>query len=242
MCRPLLHYQRVCLLSNLTAKNLEVVELQKEKQKLIFGQQLQENNKVFTQVEQNPQFTGGAEAWRKFLQANLKVNTPVDNGAKAGIYKVVLKFIVNADGSLSDIKCENDPGFGICAEAIRFIKTTQKWQPAVQNGKKVNAYLKQPITFVVEDAEGTSKAEIYKVPLKVHMMNENEVKTYQMIGNGEFAVSPGILYYLNGKVTNDPKSILKIDVLYMESYDPGSGKKYFGEKGKNGVLILKTKS
>lgn len=197
---------------------------------------------VFTKAEVNPQFTGGQEAWKKFLQANLKVNTPVDNGAKAGTYKVVLKFIVNTDGSLSDIKYENDPGFGTCAEAIRFIKTTPKWQPAVQNGKKVNAYLKQPITFVVEDAEGTSKAEIYKVPLKVHMMNENEVKTYQMIGNGEFAVSPGVLYYLNGKVTDDPKSILKIDVLYMESYDPGSGKKYFGEKGKNGVLILKTKS
>lgn len=94
----------------------------------------------------------------------------------------------------------------------------------------------------VEQEKSESTPEIYKVPLKVHMMNENEVKTYQMIGNGEFAVSPGILYYLNGKVTNDPKSILKIDVLYMESYDPGSGKKYFGEKGKNGVLLLKTKS
>jgi len=111
------------------------------------------DDKVFKQVEQNPQFTGGHEAWLKFLRANLKVNTPVDNGAKAGIYKVVLKFIVNADGSLSDIKCENDPGYGMCAEAIRFLKTTPKWQPAVQNGKKINAYIKQPITFLVEDAE-----------------------------------------------------------------------------------------
>jgi len=113
--------------------------------------QAAKNNLIFTQVEVNPQFTGGKEAWIKFLQANLKVSIPVDNGAKAGIYKVVLKFIVNADGTLSDITCENDPGFGTCAEALRFIKTTPKWQPAVQNGKKVNAYLKQPITFVVEE-------------------------------------------------------------------------------------------
>lgn len=104
---------------------------------------------VFAEAEQNPHFTGGPEAWRKFLQANLKARTPVDNGAKAGIYKVALKFIVNADGSLSDITCEKDPGFGMGAEAIRFIKTTPKWQPAVQNGKKVSAYLIQPITFVV---------------------------------------------------------------------------------------------
>lgn len=106
---------------------------------------------VFTEAEQNPQFTGGQEAWIKFLQKNLKVTTPVDNGARAGIYKVVLKFIVNADGSLSNITCEKDPGFGMGAEAIRFIKTTPKWQPAIQNGKKVSAYLKQPITFVVEE-------------------------------------------------------------------------------------------
>ena len=112
---------------------------------------LQKNNLVFTQVEVNPQFTGGKEAWLKFLQANIKANIPVDNGAKAGKYTVVLKFIVNTDGTLSNVTCENDPGFGTCAEAIRFIKTTPKWQPAVQNGKKVNAYLKQPITFVVED-------------------------------------------------------------------------------------------
>lgn len=106
---------------------------------------------IFTKTEINPRFTGGHEAWIKFLRANLKVNVPVDNGAKAGKYTVVLRFIVNADGTLSDITCETDPGFGICAEAIRFIKTTPKWQPAFQNGKKVNAYMKQPITFVVEE-------------------------------------------------------------------------------------------
>ena len=96
-------------------------------------------------------FTGGQEAWRKFLRENLKVNTPVDSGAKAGIYKVILKFIVNTDGTLSDVTCETDPGFGTGAEAIRCIKTTPKWQPAVQNGKKVKAYMKQPITFLVEE-------------------------------------------------------------------------------------------
>ena len=110
-----------------------------------------DKNLVFSKAEVNPQFIGGQEAWRKFLRANLKINTPVENGAKLGIYKVVLKFIVNIDGSLSDIKCENDPGYGICSEAIRFIKSTPAWEPAIQNGKKVNAYMKQPITFVVEE-------------------------------------------------------------------------------------------
>jgi hypothetical protein len=116
----------------------------------------QKNNIIFIKTEINPQFTGGQAAWAKYVQANLKINTLVEKGARAGKYTVVLKFIVNADGSLSDITCENDPGFGACAEAIRFIKATPKWQPAIQNGKKVNAYLKQPITFIIATDKNTS--------------------------------------------------------------------------------------
>ena len=81
----------------------------------------------------------------------MNASIPVDNGASAGKYTVIVKFIVNVDGSIRDVKCENDPGFGICDEAIRVIKKASKWEPAIQNGKKVNAYHKQPITFVIED-------------------------------------------------------------------------------------------
>ena len=56
----------------------------------------------------------------------------------------------NKDGSVSDITCENDPGYGICKEAIRVIKKTKKWIPALQNGNNVNAYRRQPIIFLVQ--------------------------------------------------------------------------------------------
>ena len=63
---------------------------------------------------------------------------------------------------MSDIKCENDPGFGACEEAIRFIKSTPRWQPAIQNGKKVNAYLRQPITFIITTEKGNAgKTSMY---------------------------------------------------------------------------------
>jgi len=62
----------------------------------------------------------------------------------------VVKFVVSKDGSLSDITCENDPGFGICDEAKRVIKKTKAWTPAIQNGRNVNAYRRQPITFLVQ--------------------------------------------------------------------------------------------
>lgn len=122
-------------------------------------------NVVFVTMESIPQFPGGKDGWRKFLTSNIKANVPVDNGAPAGKYTVVLKFIVNADGTLSDISCDNDPGYGTCAEAIRLMKTSPKWVPGMQNGKKVRAYTKQPITFVVSednDAKPVNKTSLNK--------------------------------------------------------------------------------
>ena len=108
-------------------------------------------NEIFTKVEVEAGFQGGEEAWRNYLRNTMNANKPVENGAGGGKYTVIVKFVVSKDGSLSDIKCENDPGFGMCEEAVRVIKKTKNWIPAMQNGQHVNAYRRQPITFLVED-------------------------------------------------------------------------------------------
>jgi antitoxin component YwqK of YwqJK toxin-antitoxin module len=106
---------------------------------------------VFSKKFQEAKFTGGEDGWRDFLKRNLKPNTPVDNNAGGGKYTVIVKFIVNKDGTLDDIEAENDPGYGMAEEAIRVIKQSGKWQPAIIYGKYRKAYRRQPITFVVED-------------------------------------------------------------------------------------------
>ena len=121
-------------------KGTQVVEVKKE----------DDENKIFTKVEVEAAFPGGEAAWRNYLQKNLDANVPVDNGASEGKYTVIVKFVVSRDGSLSDVTCENDPGSGMCQEAVRVIKKTKNWTPAIQNGRNVNAYRRQPITFVVE--------------------------------------------------------------------------------------------
>ena len=108
-------------------------------------------NITFTKVEQNPQFTGGQEAWKNFLRANLKPNTPVDEGWSAGKFTIIVKFIVHTDGTVSDVTTENYKGTKTALHCIEVIKNAPKWQPAVQNGRKVNAYKKQPITFLIEE-------------------------------------------------------------------------------------------
>ncbi len=101
---------------------------------------------VFTKVEVEAAFQGD---WRKFLERNLNSNAPVDNGAPEGTYTVIVQFIVDKEGNVSDVRALTNHGFGMEAEALRVIKKAPKWTPAIQNGRQVKAYRKQPITFVV---------------------------------------------------------------------------------------------
>ena len=109
-----------------------------------------DTNRIYSKVDIEAGFPGGDSAWRNYLRKNLKPQVTVEHGAKAGTYKVMVRFIVSKDGSLSDIYCLEDPGFGICEEAKRIIKKTKTRMPALVNGHKVNAYRTQLFTFVVE--------------------------------------------------------------------------------------------
>ncbi|MBP9097889.1 MAG: energy transducer TonB [Ferruginibacter sp.] len=110
-----------------------------------------DENKVFNKVEVEASFPGGEAAWRRYLQNNLDANTPIDNGAPEGTYSVIVRFIVSRDGSISDVVAETKHGYGMEAEAVKIIKKGPKWTPALQNGRNVNAYRRQPITFVVAE-------------------------------------------------------------------------------------------
>ena len=109
----------------------------------------EDENKIFEKVEIEASFKGGEGAWRKYLERSLNGNTPVDNGAPEGTYTVYVQFVVSKDGSISDVRPLTNHGYGMEQEAIRVIKKGPAWTPAVQNGRSVNAYRKQPITFQV---------------------------------------------------------------------------------------------
>ncbi|OIR13170.1 BlaR1 peptidase M56 [mine drainage metagenome] len=108
-------------------------------------------DKVFSQTQVPAAFPGGKEAWMKYLAKNLNRALPVKNGAGPGKYAVQLSFIVDANGGISNIKAENDPGFGTTEEAIRMIKNGPAWIPAKQNGINVTSEAKQTITFVISE-------------------------------------------------------------------------------------------
>lgn len=113
---------------------------------------------LFDQVEQDPQPKGGDAAWRKHLERNLDINVAVKNNAPLGRYTVKIRFIIEKDGSISQLAPLTMHGYGMEEEAMRVIKSGPGWEPAQQNGKLVRAFRTQPITFLVQKEEAERQA------------------------------------------------------------------------------------
>ncbi|ANI89222.1 hypothetical protein A9P82_07910 [Arachidicoccus ginsenosidimutans] len=110
-------------------------------------------DKEFTSVQVEAKFPGGMEAWQRYLRSNLRENTPSDNGAPPGTYKVIVSFLVSRDGSISEVKAISapNPDYGTAAEAVRVIERGPKWIPAIQNGRQVTYRQKQGIVFNISE-------------------------------------------------------------------------------------------
>ena len=95
-------------------------------------------------------FPDGENGWRRFLQRNLNASVPVEHNAPSGIYKVVVRFIVQKDGTLRDIRAETKMGYGMEKEVIKLLLKSPKWEPAILLGNAVEAQHRQPVTFIVD--------------------------------------------------------------------------------------------
>ncbi len=136
-----------------------------------------EADKIFDKVEIEASFPGGSSAWRRYLERNLDASIPEKQKAPAGNYTVVIQFVVNLDGTVSDVRALTNHGYGMETEAIRAIKKGPKWLPAIQNGRQVKASHKQPITYIVDNGpkkEGTVAAGQGKVLNEVVMVSYTE--------------------------------------------------------------------
>ncbi|PZP46650.1 MAG: energy transducer TonB [Pseudopedobacter saltans] len=105
-------------------------------------------------VDKEAQYSSGKQGWINYLHRSLRSDVPAENGAPAGRnYTVLVSFVVDVDGTVSNVVAENDPGYGTATEAVRAIKNSGKWTPALQNGKKVKYRQRQQITFQVTTEE-----------------------------------------------------------------------------------------
>ncbi len=103
---------------------------------------------VFTAVEQSPSFPGGQEAFYQYLAKNLKY--PAEAVKKNVQGRAILTFVIEKDGSLTDIKVVRGLGSGTDEEAVRVLKASPKWNPGVQNKRKVRVQYSVPINFSMD--------------------------------------------------------------------------------------------
>ncbi|MES2333017.1 MAG: N-acetylmuramoyl-L-alanine amidase [Bacteroidota bacterium] len=95
------------------------------------------------------EFPGGLPAWTKYLERNLDKDVPLKRGAPPGRYTVIVLFDVAEDGIVSNVRAENDPGYGTKDEATRLFTKGPKWKPATAGGKAIRYTHRQVISFFV---------------------------------------------------------------------------------------------
>ncbi len=108
----------------------------------------EEETEIFTVVEQQASFPGGFGELNKYLAKNIKYPQQARETGTQG--RVYLTFVVEKDGSITDIKILRDIGSGCGEEAIRVVKAMPKWQPAMQRGKKVRQQFNLPVSFSLQ--------------------------------------------------------------------------------------------
>jgi len=119
-----------------------------------------DEDKVFQKVEIDAEFPGGNSGWTKYVTREIERNMDeLQDDGKSG--SVVVLFIVDKEGAVSDVRalpCSEagvanclGPGTKLAEVAVSAIKRGPKWKPAIQNGRNVKAYRRQPVTFRLEE-------------------------------------------------------------------------------------------
>jgi TonB family protein len=200
--------------------------------------QTKEGNEVFTAVEKAPNYPGGIQAFYKFL-AKL-INYPAEARSKNIQGKVIATFIVERDGTLSNVKVLRSPDESLSKETQRVLSLSPKWDPGMQNGKVVRVQYTVPVAFTIpgkatsfnigKTGAGTDSAKIEG--MNITLSNSS----------GDSTITKA-LYLLNGKVISkeemkkvSPESIKAINVLKGKT----ATDKY-GDKGADGVIEITTK-
>ena len=120
-----------------------------------------EEDEIFQVVEEQPMFPGGMEEMMKFLQQNIKYPKEAQEQGKQG--RVIVQFVVNKDGSITDAKIMKPVDPLLDAEALRVVRSMPNWTPGKQRGKEVRVRFTLPVTFRLDGGEESKPAEVKQV-------------------------------------------------------------------------------
>lgn len=108
-----------------------------------------DSNIVYNAVQQQAQYPGGMQAFANYLQQHLKYPAEAQKAKASG--KVYIQFIVNTDGTSSNVEVLKGAGYGMDEEATSVIKSITNWVPGMQDGQKVKSRFTIPIKFALAE-------------------------------------------------------------------------------------------
>lgn len=182
------------------------------------------NVEDFNKVEVPPMFPGGLHAFYQWVATHYRYPKEATKQGVSGA--IHLSFIVNEDGSLSDIRTLRDLGYGTGEEAIRMLKESPKWQPGTNNEKAVKVAYSLPIKLNLKGMDGGKKTGATEG-------TKLDLDSALYIFNGKKIQSQGELEKLAHKAGNTGMAMaIYTDKAKLAEYKAGS---------KNKVVVISTK-
>lgn len=179
----------------------------------------------FVSMSSPPNYPGGVFKFYEYLSKNIKYPTmAADNEIEGNVF---VSFVVEKDGSLTDIKVDRRLGYGTDEEALRVLKMSKRWNPGMQNGRPVRVKYNIPIKFSLEAERRENKA--------------NVVSNIKIKGINDYKDAPLII--LDGEVKEysimkdlDSKNIESINVLKSSN-----ATSLYGKKADKGAIVITSK-
>lgn len=178
---------------------------------VVYGYENNNNGREFSKTEVLPEFPGGIQEFYKYLSKNLKYPKEARDNNTQGIVSV--NFIVEKDGSLSNYKVLRGVSKELDEEALRAMKLSPLWKPGKKNDKVVRVS--------------------YTVPISFKLTNNNIPR--------EIEGDPYILLEGKSITKAEMKEIKADDIESIDVLKDKSATEMYGEKGKNGVILITLK-
>ena len=198
-----------------------------------------DTNKPYDVAEVMPQFPGGTGKLFEFLSMNVKYPVEAEKNDVQG--RVIVTFVVEKDGEVSNAKVVKSVHPALDAEALRVINAMPKWTPGMQNGEAVRVKYTVPVTFRLQGKDsniGNAKADVDK---GANVLSEMVVVGFGKQNDAASAKYP--LCVVDGEVV-DYEKVKKINpdnISHMEVLKDKAAIEVYGEKAKNGVVVIHTK-
>ena len=197
--------------------------------------QKNDNDKAYDVVEEMPQYPGGVGKLMEYVSMNVRYPKEAESKSIQG--RVVTTFVVEKDGSITDAEVIKSVDPALDAEALRVVKAMPKWTPGKQEGKPIRVKYTMPITFALQGGDVIPDGKVKGA----NVMNETVVVG---IGDNAKAIHTNVPYVLVDDKPIDSDKLKDIDpktIDHMEVLKSKAAIEKYGEKAKNGVIIITTK-